>query len=153
MANRATQIAIAFCLTFGCNSIFGHDIESLAANGSRHSGSATVEVFRTGSKAAALRTFSLLVDGRKVGSLRKKQYLELDLSPGSHSLTVRCSFLCDMPDVSITADFKKDRTYYLTAAPGFDDDHRKMTFISTLGQISQEQATKLVSEFKPGKVK
>lgn len=147
------SIVIALLSTYACGSIHAHDIDLLSAESSTRSGLATVTVFRTASKTASIRSFSVIVDGVKMGSIRQKQYLKLDMPAGVHTIMVRCSLLCDLPDIKIKAGFHENRNYYFTTEPGFEHDDFTMTFKSSLRQISQVRANELFGEFQPGKLK
>ncbi|MFJ3224597.1 hypothetical protein ACIPJS_14760 [Streptomyces sp. NPDC086783] len=58
-------------------------------------------VRRDGAYRDLLRGYEVLIDGRKVGQVRRRQRARYDVTPGPHTVRMRIDW-CSSPDVKIT---------------------------------------------------
>ena len=126
--------------------------ELLSAPNSDRPGTATVVLLRDRSRTGAVRALSISANGVKIGTLKREQYLRFSLPPGAHALEVKCGFMCDLPDLNVQASLNPNRTYYFITGPDFSHDNVSMTFISSIRQISAEDAGAFLSHYKQGAV-
>jgi hypothetical protein len=126
-------------------------IEKLSAEGSPSPGMATVYLLRGRSKAGVMMKHNVLIDGQKVGSIRRMNYLVVPLTPGRHTILIDCPSLCSVPSVHVTADFKGDRTYYFINDPAMWGDGYQLRFSNDFSQLDKATAEIEMRGYLPGK--
>jgi hypothetical protein len=127
------------------------DVETLSVDGSKQPGKATIVLFRGSGGSGAARSFTVSIDGNRLGTVRRERYLASDVAPGFHTIKIECGRLCDLPDIQVRARFKAGRTYFFLTQPDFESDSSTWTFISSVRQISGGEASTLLRTYRLGK--
>lgn len=128
------------------------DIEARAVDGSKTPGKATVYLLRGRSKAGVMMKHNIFIDGERVGSLRRMNFLALPLAPGNHTLLIDCPSICSVPSVHVSADFKADRTYYFINDPELTSNGYMLQFLNEFGQLGKEGADIEMRGYLPGRI-
>jgi hypothetical protein len=121
--------------------------EKYAADATNFPGLGTVYLLRGPGRAAMMATFEVRLDGKKVGAVRREQFLAIAVSPGPHQIFVGCTNLCGYPAMSFDADFKSNRTYYFLVQPDAKFSGMNMSLMSSIGQIDPPYASRLLQTY------
>ena len=126
------------------------DIETRSAEGSATPGKATVYLLRGRSKAGLMMKHIVFVDGRRMGSMRRMNFLAIPVDPGTHALRIDCPSICSVPDIEVIADFKADRTYYFLNDPLMGQQPYGFDFTNEFGQLDKQEAETELRDYEPG---
>lgn len=147
------SIALAGCRT--PTALFSEP-DRLAADVSAYPGQATIHVFRDSGRVQAMYPFSVALDKRKMGSIRRERYLVFPAAPGEHAITIACPISCSMPTHTLKFKAAAGKSYYFV----FESDMAMATTIggglnvsmkTGIAQVDKRQAEQLIALYAPGK--
>lgn len=153
---KRLALALTFALALPATSIAKkppqrlEDIESLAADGSATPGHATIYLMRGRSKAGVMMKHIVYIDGKRVGSMRRMNFLAVPLEAGTHTILIDCPSICSVPSINVTADFKADRTYYFINEPQMFSRTYSYDFTNNAWQLKREDAEAEMRDYIPG---
>lgn len=127
------------------------DVESLAVDGSKEPGRATLVLMRGSSRIGLMHGVKIFVDDKEVGVLRRMNYITVNVEPGTHSFKFDCSIVCDLPDFHLSGTFAADRTYYFIEDVGTIEKKGRVYPAIGVYQLSKDAALAEMPGYIPGK--
>ena len=154
MPNRLLIVVLISFSIVGCSNVSTIKIaepDKYAAAQSQFPNQATVYIFRGASKAAQIWPFPVSLDGKKIGTVRREQYLIFPASAGKHLIGMTCPSICEVPSILADVDLSEGKSYYFMIEPIINHGYNTITMFSTLKQVDKKFAENLIETYTLGK--
>lgn len=155
MGGRFSHTAAVFVMTLaitGCarvHTVTLPQADRLAAGETKFHDRATIYVMRGSSRAGVMWPFPVQLDQAKVGSLRREEYVAFPASPGTHSLSITCASLCELPGINLNLEVTAGKTYFFIVDASGVAAAGALRVSSQVTQLSKQAAQRLLATYDP----